>query len=528
MIVRGILCIISILFFCSCQQNSKTGIPSKEAEQLHSDTLNGLLLSKKYCASCHLRPDPKELAQKQWATVLPIMGHYMGIYDDTTRISLLEKGLGGEIVEKANIFPTNQTISTNHWERLKKYYLDSAANNVFFPQDTVIIANTLPLFTVLRSKFKLSAPSITSLIFNQKTQHYLMADYKPAYSTLNILDADFNSEYTSAIESPISDIDIKNDTIYLTLIGNFFPSDEPIGKLIKVYRSKGSLAYNGTETILESLQRPVMTQFTDLDDDGLDDILVCEFGRYVGGLNWYKSEKNHTFTKRSLMDKPGFIHTEIADMNGDGKKEVIALKAQGDEGIYIFYNEGKGSFKTEKALQFSALNGSVFFELYDFNTDGFLDIIYSNGDNADYSKALKPYHGVHIFLNDGSNNFKEAYFYPMHGAYKTASFDFDEDGDVDIAAISFFSDLKRESNAGFIFLENRSTSHAISFKSLTFPDADIGRWLVMDVADIDNDTDTDIILGSFSGMGTFEDSLNLKRSWEMSKLPFVALINQTH
>ena len=41
----------------------------------------------------------------------------------------------------------------------------------------------------------------------------------------------------------------------------------------------------------------------------------------------------------------------------------------------------------------------------DFNKDGLKDIIYTCGDNADYSMVLKPYHGVYIFLNEGESRF---------------------------------------------------------------------------------------------------------------------------
>lgn len=49
--------------------------------------------------------------------------------------------------------------------------------------------------------------------------------------------------------------------------------------------------------------------------------------------------------------------------------------------------------------------------MHDFNGDGKLDIVYVNGDNFDYSRVLKPYHGIRILENDGKNNFHERYFF---------------------------------------------------------------------------------------------------------------------
>ena len=36
----------------------------------------------------------------------------------------------------------------------------------------------------------------------------------------------------------------------------------------------------------------------------------------------------------------------------------------------------------------------------DFDNDGFEDLIYVCGDNADITPILKSYHGIYIFLND--------------------------------------------------------------------------------------------------------------------------------
>ena len=120
----------------------------------------------------------------------------------------------------------------------------------------------------------------------------------------------------------------------------------------------------------------------------------------------------------------------------------------------LYTNLGGGKFKEERKLQFPPIYGSSYFELTDFIKDGFPDIIYTCGDNADYSTILKPYHGVYIFLNDGKNNFKQKYFYPINGCYKAIVRDFDNDGDLDIATISYFPDFENQPEEGFIYFEN--------------------------------------------------------------------------
>src|SRR6185295_6044313 len=102
---------------------------------------------------------------------------------------------------------------------------------------------------------------------------------------------------------------------------------------------------------------------------------------------------------------------------------------------YLLINKGNDQFDTREILRFPPVYGSSYFELDDFNKDGFKDILYTCGDNADYtSDVLKNYHGIYIYLNDGRNNFSQKYFFAMHGCFKAMARDFDKDGDLDIAA----------------------------------------------------------------------------------------------
>jgi hypothetical protein len=130
----------------------------------------------------------------------------------------------------------------------------------------------------------------------------------------------------------------------------------------------------------------------------------------------------------------------------------------------------------------------------DFNRDGYLDILLANGDNADYSFIVKPYHGIRIFLNNGKNVFREGFFFPMPGAWKALARDFDQDGDLDIAAISFYPDYNRSPDRGFVYLKQTGD---LTFTASTFAQSQVGRWFTMESADYDRDGDEDIILGSF-------------------------------
>ncbi len=199
----------------------------------------------------------------------------------------------------------------------------------------------------------------------------------------------------------------------------------------------------------------------------------------------------------------------------------MTLFGQAAEGIYAFIQQEDGSFREEKWLEFPASYGSSYFELLDMDLDGDLDILYTNGDNADYTPILKPYHGIRYFENNGQNEFEESFFYPLHGAYKAKPADYDGDGDLDIAAISFFPDFENHIEEGFVYLENDGANN---YTAYSFPDVGEGRWITMDAGDIDQDGDLDILIGSLA-FEVIPDG-GLVEKWTNSGVPFIILENQ--
>nr|WP_234461974.1 VCBS repeat-containing protein [Pedobacter segetis] len=206
-----------------------------------------------------------------------------------------------------------------------------------------------------------------------------------------------------------------------------------------------------------------------------------------------RNKGDDTYEKIILKNKPGAINTIIDDYNKDGLKDVWELFAQGDEGISVFTNKGNNIMEERQVLRFPPSYGSTSFDLVDFNHDGYKDIIYTCGDNADYTPILKPYHGVYIFLNDGKNNFTQKYFYPINGCYKAIARDFDGDGQIDIAAISFFPSSLQPEEA-FTYLKNNGNFNFSPYKlPLGTP---FEKGITMDVADLDGDGKLDILLGN--------------------------------
>ncbi len=198
-----------------------------------------------------------------------------------------------------------------------------------------------------------------------------------------------------------------------------------------------------------------------------------------------------------LDPSPGAIRFEIRDMTGDGYPDIVALFAQGDERIVLFENDGKGNFAGRRRIlaRFPPVYGSMYFSMHDFNGDGKLDILYVNGDNFDYSRVLKPYHGIRILENDGNNNFVERYFFPVYGAAHAVVADFDKDGDLDIVTTSNFADSARHPERGIMFLENTGRYR---FEPYAFSIASGGQWNLMATGDLNKDGWLDVIIGAMN------------------------------
>jgi hypothetical protein len=457
-------------------------------EQTADSIAEGKQLAKDYCVRCHLFPEPALLDKRTWITsVLPNMGQRLGLHfaNNDPFADLLPKE--EKAIRKLNIYPETALIGQSDWEKIVSYYRHEAPAEPL-PQATGnVVSDSLPLFKASHLTVSDNAiPKTTLLKFDPRTSQLYVGDDQQA---LFVLDNSMHLKESFWIDSAPTDIDFPESAPpRLLTIGVFSPSERREGRLMSVSRAPVPIQ---SLVNMQGLPRPVQFITGDLNMDGKTDAVICGFGNHSGKLFWLESMEQGK--EHILKDQPGARRALISDFNKDKKPDIIALMAQAREEISIFYNLGNGKFREKVLLQFPPSYGMSYFELVDFNKDGYQDILLTNGDNWDLSNIPKNYHGVRLYLNDGKDNFKLAWFYPLYGASKAIARDFDQDGDIDIAATSFYTDLENPAH-GFVYLSNEGK---LNFKTFATSLATAGKWLTMEAGDFDQDGDIDIVLGSY-------------------------------
>ncbi len=478
----------------------------------------GKVLFLRHCGVCHMLADPASLTKDVWQNhVLPVMAARMGIiypgYDPLRGLSDEERA----IVKKNNIIPEQPVLSNEDWGKLVNYVVNNAPDSVTLDEKRLTRNSPLKQFVRKDIQVDEKTPSlITALKYNTETNTLWIGNF---YN--KVFNWTYDKGVTKTIEtaSPAVDFNFDKQSTYFTEIGKLYPTE----------LSTGSYAQfeNGTiQPIITALHRPVNSQIEDLNNDGIPEIVVCNFGNKTGSLSLFKKSKSGKYTEQVLLPLAGAIKCYIKDMDGDGKKDIVAMFSQGDESVYIFYQKDNLKFKAKRILRFPPNYGTTDMVLVDYNHDGLTDIVTVHGDNADYSNILKSYHGIRLNLNHGNDVFTEKFFYPIYGVTKVLAEDFDKDGDIDFAATSFFPQLGKLVDESFVYLEN-TNNDKFKFKSYILKSEVPIKTLALEKADVDGDGDMDIITGNFA-QSPGPAPKDLDEKWKTAKYGLTVFMNQLY
>lgn len=450
----------------------------------------GKRLSTSYCQSCHLYADPEVLDRTSWVRVLDLMEREMA---------------------KASV-----QIENKDWIDIQQYYLENSP--LILPQPSSkkkIKASRLFQMANILEQAPAAKPFVTLIKYDKKRDHLYIGDISGNLSEFSQLEF---RKTTRIGDTPVSLV-LNGDDVDVLGIGSLMPYDKKAGQLSKVSDRDKRVVING-------LRRPVHVTREDFNGDGKKEYLISCFGTTTGDVNSGRltlfSSDQDTLKETLIKRLPGATKSITGDFNHDNRPDIIALFSQGREQLSLFINLGNFTFEERTLLEFLPVYGCNNFQLADINGDSYPDIILTNGDNGDSSPVFKYYHGVRIFMNDGNFQFKEEYFYPVHGASQVLVRDFDVDGDPDLVVLAMYPDLFNWSEESLVYFENKGD---LNFEPAYLEKEPSGKWFLMDAGDVDRDGDDDLIVGTNFKVNPVLLPPGYKEKWDSSRISYTVFRN---
>lgn len=224
-------------------------------------------------------------------------------------------------------------------------------------------------------------------------------------------------------------------------------------------RSNSNLMFrnNGDGTFLEQAEKMGISgagnnnrdaAFGDFDDDGDIDFIVASEN---AGTILYSNQREGFFKDvtgdSGLKGTTGSEAVAVGDYNNDGFLDLFVCSVNGTS--ELFRNKGNGIFesvKDSKEMSATLLKIKAYdAKFFDFDNDGFQDIIIAGESQDNNGRGLLLYH------NDGKGVFEDvSRLLPEEpkSAKQIALFDYNKDGDIDIAIAGITSGLTLLRNDG--------------------------------------------------------------------------------
>ncbi len=405
-----------------------------------------------FCGACHAVPRPDVLPKRSWPAVIKTMAEIS--QQRLGRVPITESQLKDIIAFYYGSGPEELPVLP-----------PIPDSSVQFVARTIGTSSRLPYVTNVSAARLTKGADIELLVCDgDAKQLVLMTARRGRWRETPI------AELEIPVRTHVIDIDGDGDADILAAdLGEFPPLDALAGKLY-VLRQVAPGQFN-KELVQDGLGRVSDARALDIDGDGDFDLAVAVFGGGdVGEVFWLENVGTNAvpkYERRPLVSVAGAINISPADLNGDGRMDLVSLIAQEHEMIVAFVNRGDGAFdKGVIARAPHPMYGSTSLSTVDLDGDKDIDILFTNGDAFDAQTDPKPYHGVQWLENKGQLKFEFHDIGRFYGASHAAAGDVDGDGDLDVVAsswISFWNDPQRHA---LVWYENdgkqRFTAHGIA------------------------------------------------------------------
>ena len=466
---------------------------------------------RKHCSKCHVAPQPQNLPRGMWRFRIQEM----------TQRSLIGTG----------VFPGEESIL---WQldtsRFVRYFEARAPEALPLPDPwpagdgglhfkkhayTLPGAAPVPMISNVRF-FDLDGDGKLEFVACDMGHGLvLLGDPAKNPGVLTVIAKVPNPAHAEMVDL---DKDGKQDLLIADL-GDFLPGDHEKGSVVWL-RQTAPLVFE-KHVLIDKLPRTADVRAADFTGDGKLDLVVAAFGWHtVGGTFYYENKTTDwsapRFEPYTIDARPGPIHVIPVDLDRDGRMDVVGLVSQQYENVVAYMNLGPGrGFRAKSIFQATTpVWGSSGIDVVDFNRDGRLDVLMTNGDSLD-DFTIRPFHGIRWFENRGTFPFVQHDLAVMPGVHRALAADMDGDGDLDVVACAFLPRVEHPVHGAAGHAGDTSPYTSVGWLERTGPGPtsfalhplETGRLihLTLDVADYNGDGRPDLLIGNFVGF-TFAQS----------------------
>lgn len=262
------------------------------------------------------------------------------------------------------------------------------------------------------------------------------------------------------------------------------------------------------KVLADELIAPAHVEANDFDMDGDLDLMVAVLGMLfpnndkIGSVVILENDGMQNFTKHLVVDKIARVSdVRAGDLDNDGDKDLAVAQFGYDDGETRWIeNLGSWNFRSH-ILQ--NLSGPINVDIVDIDNDRDMDII---------ALVSQEWEEIYCWVNDGSGAFKPRLLWGSSnqdfGSSSSAVYDYDRDGDFDILytngdAFDYIPPQGRPWH-GVNILENKGNL-GFEFRRLTY----FTGATYMRPADPDNDGDNDFFAVSTWNLWEKPDSYSL-------------------
>ena len=246
-------------------------------------------------------------------------------------------------------------------------------------------------------------------------------------------------------------------------------------------------------------------------------VVVAEFGYQRTGsllLVPFPAADDAEPAPRRLDERSGAVDTVDADLDGDGRNDLVALFGQEHETVAAYLDRGNGRFERHTLWRGEDLAlGSSSIDRADVDGDGDDDLLLTHGDAFD-NRLVTPWHGVTWLEKRDGLAFVPRRIADLPGAYRVRAADLDGDGDTDLVVSTWLpADVDRGTMpAGplpsLVWFEGRGGGRFIPHVL----ESDRHAHPALEVADFDADGDPDLAVATH-GAGAGADGTRLTLWW---------------